>query len=235
MPLSVGYRDRIIPAAQMSSPPQPPYRDSYAFRLPDGDWVELPLLALPPEGSTAIVSLCITENSFELEDRLSSAMTVLARGLGAEVIVGMPTLGMVLAASVARKLGHAHYVPLSYSRKFWFDEALSVPVQSITSPGVTKRVYLDPRILDRMHGRRVVIVDDVVSTGTSLLAQLALMGKARVAVAGIVTAMQETRVWIDRLRAESPGCLDRTLTVLRSPLFSRSPAGWIPDPLTLPP
>ncbi|MEJ0007579.1 MAG: hypothetical protein WDM77_14745 [Steroidobacteraceae bacterium] len=36
------------------------------------------------------------------------------------------------AASVARKLGHRHYVPLSYSRKFWFDDGLSMPVSSIT-------------------------------------------------------------------------------------------------------
>ncbi len=228
------YRDRIIPAAAMRSPPAPPYPEVFTFELPDGDWVELPLLPLPPDGTTAIVSLCITENSFELEDRLSTAMAALARELAAEIIVGMPTLGTVLAASVAKKLGHANYVPLSYSRKFWFDEALSVPVSSITSPGTAKRVYLDPRIVDRLAGRRVVLVDDVISTGASMLAQLSLMDKAAIRVAGIVTAMQETCAWVDRLRTAYPDLLPRTRTVLRSPLFRKTSLGWQPDAKTLP-
>ena len=228
------YRDRIIPAASLVSAPVAPYAKHYVFRLPDGDWVELPLLALPPDGLTAIVSLCITENSFDLEDRLSTAMAALARDLGAQVIVGMPTLGMVLAASVARKLGHPHYVPLSYSRKFWFDDALCVPVRSITSPGSPKSVYLDPRIVDRLQGKRVVIVDDVISTGTSMLAQLELVRRAGVEVSGIVTAMQETRVWIDPIRRAHCDPSLQVRTVLRSPLFRRTSQGWLPDPQTLP-
>jgi adenine/guanine phosphoribosyltransferase-like PRPP-binding protein len=196
--------------------------------------VQLPLLPLPPDATTAIVSLCITENSFDLEDRLSTAMAGLARELRPDVIVGMPTLGLVLAAAVAKKLGHPYYVPLSYSRKFWFDDALSVSVNSITSPGPEKKVYLDPRLLERLEGKRVVIVDDVISTGTTILAQLALMGIIGIRVEGIVTAMQESRVWMKRLAAADPTYPQRVHSVLRSPLFTRSGAGWIPDPSTMP-
>jgi adenine/guanine phosphoribosyltransferase-like PRPP-binding protein len=228
------YRDRIIRAADMASPPAAPYAQNYLLRLPDGDWVELPLVALPPDETTAIASLCITENSFDLEDRLSTAMTALARDLRPDVIVGMPTLGLVLAASVAKKLGHPYYVPLSYSRKFWFDDALSVSVNSITSPGPEKLVYLDPRLLYRLAGKRVVIVEDVISTGTTMLAQLALLAKAGVQVEGIVTAMQESRLWMKRLSAVDPTYPQRVRSVLRSPLFTRSSAGWIPDPSTVP-
>jgi adenine/guanine phosphoribosyltransferase-like PRPP-binding protein len=228
------YRDRIIRATDMAAPPAAPYARDYIFRLPDGDWVELPLIALPPDATTAIVSLCITENSFDLEDRLSTAMAAMARDLNPDAIVGMPTLGLVLAASVARKLGHRHYVPLSYSRKFWFDDALSMPVKSITSPGPEKTVYLDPRLLDRLAGQRVVVVDDVISTGQSILAQLALLAKAGIAVEGIVTAMQETRVWHERLAAADPAYPRRVHSVLQSPLFRRCSQGWMPDPATLP-
>src|SRR5580704_4261527 len=90
------YHDRIVPADDLTERP-PPYTDTYPVRLPDGDWALLPFLALPPDFSTAIAYLCITENSFALEDRLSTAMTELARPLNAEVVIGMPTLGMVLA------------------------------------------------------------------------------------------------------------------------------------------
>lgn len=228
------YRDRIIRAAELPVQPGPPYAQTYVFRLPDGDWVELPLLALPPDATTAIVSLCITETSFDLEDRLSTAMAALAREFTPEVIVGMPTLGLVLAASVARKLGHTHYVPFSYSRKFWFDDALSVPVNSITSPGPGKTVHLDPRLLERLQGKRVVVVDDVISTGSTSLAQLALLAKAGVRATGIVTAMQETRVWIEALGAFDPTLPSRVRSVLKCPLFRRSGAGWAPDPTTFP-
>ena len=228
------YRDRIIPAADMVSPPAAPYAQHYTLRLPDGDWVELPLIALPPDEATAIVSLCISENSFDLEDRLSTAMAALARQLRPDVIVGMPTLGLVLAASVAKKLGHPYYVPLSYSRKFWFDEALSVSVRSITSPDSEKKVYLDPRLLERLAGKRVVIVEDVISTGATILAQLALLAKVGIEVEGIVTAMQESRLWMNRLAAADPAYPQRVHSVLRSPLFKRLGAGWAPDPATAP-
>src|ERR1700677_3517163 len=116
-PTPLNYRDRgsyydlMVPAADMREMPPPPYTDTFPIQLPNGDWVLLPFLALPPNFSTAIAYLCITENSFDLEDRLSTAMTELVRPLDADVVIGMPTLGMVLAPSVAKKLGHPCYVP----------------------------------------------------------------------------------------------------------------------------
>jgi adenine/guanine phosphoribosyltransferase-like PRPP-binding protein len=47
-----------------------------------------------------------------------------------EVVVGLPTLGLTLASAVAIKLGHARYVPLSNSVKFWYRPELSVPLSS---------------------------------------------------------------------------------------------------------
>lgn len=208
--------------------PGPPYRERYLLDLPDGDFVELPLLPLP-DGEHAIVSLCISENSFALEDRLSSAMAELARPLRPEVIVGVPTLGMVLAASVARKLGHPHYVPLSYSRKYWFDDSLAVAVNSITTPSQPKQVYLDPRIVDRLRGRRAVLIDDVISTGATIAAQLPLMSRLQAEVVGIVTAMQESREWIGRLAAIDPRYPALVHSCIRCPLFRCVAGGWAPD------
>jgi hypothetical protein len=89
-------------------------------------------------------------------------------------------------------------------------------------------------ILDRLSGKRVVVVDDVISTGRSILAQLALLGKAGVAVHGIVTAMQETRVWEQALTAVDPHYPRLVHSVLKSPLFRRCDGGWTPDPATFP-
>jgi adenine/guanine phosphoribosyltransferase-like PRPP-binding protein len=228
------YYDRIVAAADMPVLPPPPYRDSFPVKLPDGDWALLPFLALPPDFTTAIAYLCITENSFALEDRLSSAMADLARPLQPDVVVGMPTLGMVLAASVGKKLGHPHYVPLSYSRKFWFEDELSIPVNSITTPVQPKTVYIDPRLLERLEGKRVLLVEDVISTGGTVAAELALMKKIGADVIGVVTAIRETRVWIDKLSAIDPHYRALVGSPIRCPLFRKSGDGWMPDHSTMP-
>ncbi len=228
------YGDRIIPAADLPALPDPPYAGGYPVKLPDGDWAELPFLALPPDFTTAIAYLCITENSFALEDRLSTAMAEIVRPLAAEIVVGMPTLGMVLAASVARKLGHERYVPLSYSRKFWFEDELSIPVNSITTPMQPKTVFIDPRLIERMEGMRVLLVEDVISTGGTVSAELALMKKIGADVVGVVTAIKETRVWHDKLAAIDPAWPGLIHAPIRCPLFRRTQGGWTPDWSTLP-
>ena len=227
------YGDRILPAAALTALPPPPYQGVFPVKLSDGDWVELPFLALPPDFTTAIAYLCITENSFELEDRLSSAMADLVRPLVAEIVVGMPTLGMVVAASVAKKLGHDRYVPLSYSRKFWFEDELSIPVNSITTPVQPKTVFIDPRLIERLEGKRVLLVEDVISTGGTVAAELALMKKLGADVVGVVTAIKETRVWHDKLAAIDPAYPALVRAPIRCPLFRRSDGGWVPDWSTL--
>lgn len=228
------YGDRIIPAADLQSAGDPPYEGVYPVKLPDHDWAELPFLALPPDFTTAIAYLCITENSFELEDRLSTAMADLARPLAPDVVIGMPTLGMVLAASVAKKLGHKHYVPLSYSRKFWFEDELSIPVISITSPLKPKTVFIDPRLIERLEGKRVLLVEDVISTGGTVSAELELMKKIGADVVGVVTAIKETRVWVDKLGAADPSWPSLVKAPISCPLFRKVEGGWAPDWSTLP-
>lgn len=228
------YHDRIIPAAALAEVGPPPYAESYPVKLPDGDWAELPFLALPPDFDTAIAYLCITENSFELEDRLSSAMVEAVRDLAPEVVIGMPTLGMVLAASVAKKLGHRHYVPLSYSRKFWFEDDLSIPVISITSPLKPKTVFIDPRLLERLEGKRVLLVEDVISTGGTVSAELELMRRIGANVVGVATAIKETNVWEKKLGALDPAWPGLVRAPIRCPLFRKGAGGWYPDWSTMP-
>ncbi|MBW4581264.1 MAG: hypothetical protein KME42_16975 [Tildeniella nuda ZEHNDER 1965/U140] len=229
------YRERLIPAAELPCFPDPPYPAAYPCLLPDGDYLELPFLALPPNFDTAIAFLCSNQTSFEVEDRLTTYMADLIRDRQPEVVVGMPTLGMVYASIVAKKLGHDRYVPLGYSRKFWYEEALSVPVRSITSPITPKTVYIDPKLLERLDGKRVILVEDVVSTGGTLSAEIALMQKIGANVVGIVTAVKETNVWVNKLSAIDPTYPTLVTAPIRCPLFSKVAGGWIPVEGTLPP
>ncbi len=232
-PLQGSYRPRLLPPE--TPEPVVPFGDSCPARLPDGWWVDLPFLALPPDFETAIAYLAINQAPFDLEDRISSAMADLVRPLEPEVVVGMPTFGLVLAAPVAKKLGHADYVPLGYSRKFWYDESLSADVISITSPGQPKRVYIDPRLLERLDGKRVILVEDVISTGGTIFGELQLMEKLGVNVVGIVTAVKETNVWVEKLASLDPRYPGLVHAPLRYPLFRRTADGWVPIEGTLAP
>lgn len=227
-------RERLIPQAEMKIPPAPPYKDSCPVQLPDGDWLDLPMLPLPPDFDTAIAFLCSNQTTFEVQDRLTTEMAKLARPWKPEVVIGMPTLGMVYAPDVARKLGHERYVPLGYSRKFWYDEELSVPVCSITSPTKPKTVYIDPKLLERLDGKRVILVEDVISTGGTISAELELCEKLGINLVGIVVANRETNVWIERLAAIDSKWPPLVKSPMKYPLFRKTPEGWVPDMSTMP-
>lgn len=239
VPLEGSYRPRLLSAEEAATAPScrpdGPWTDSRAAPLPDGRWVELPFLALPPGLDTAIAYLAINQAPFAMEDALSTAMAAQVAHLGAEVVVGMPTFGMVLAAPVARHLGHADYVPLGYSRKFWYRDELSEPVTSITSPGKPKQVFIDPRLLERLEGRRVLLVEDVISTGGTLKGELRLMERIGADVVGIVTAVRETNAWVATLGALDPSYPGLVHAPLGFPLFARHADGWAAVPGTEPP
>jgi adenine/guanine phosphoribosyltransferase-like PRPP-binding protein len=83
-------------------------------------------------------------------------------------------------------------------------------------------------------GKRVLLVEDVISTGGTVSAELALMKKLGAHVVGVVTAIRETRVWIDKLRAIDPSYPALVNSPLRCPLFRQTGAGWDPDWSTMP-
>lgn len=208
------------------------WRQSFPARLPDGRELLLPLRVLPGTGERAVASFIVNQASFAVEDALADVMAADARDLGAEIIIGVPTLGLPLAAAVARRLGHPRMVALGTSRKFWYRDDLSEPLASITTPtgsGPGKRIYLDPRMLPVLNGRRVVVVDDVASTGSSLVAVLKLLQGAGIAPAGIVVAMRQTRRWEKALAPWFADVDQAVRGVFDTPLFLATGDGaWRP-------
>jgi adenine/guanine phosphoribosyltransferase-like PRPP-binding protein len=230
---TTGYWQHLLEGWPGGVAPLPPYRFDYPVRLPDGRVLPLPLRVLP-EGDRAVASLIANQASFEVVAALAQHMADLARAAGAEVLVGLPTLGLAFAPLVAQHLGHQRYVPLGYSRKFWYDDALSERVVSITSPGGDKRLYLDPNVLPLLAGKRVCLVDDAISTGSSTLAAHRLLARAGVRPAAVVVAMKQTNRWQAPLAEVSPALRDAVRAVFGCPLFVRSGDGWMPIEGTLP-
>src|SRR6202035_1969774 len=222
---TTGYWQELTATIPARFPASPPYRFGYPVRLPCGRFLVLPLRRLP-DGARAVASLIANQVSNAVVSALADHMATRAHELDAEVVVGLPTLGLAFASLVAERLGQPRYVPLGYSRKFWYDDALSEPVTSITSPEAGKLLRLDPNLLPLIKGRRVVLVDDAISTGTTAVASVRLLQKIGIDVAGMIVAMKQTNRWEAAAAALSAPLAVRA--VYGCPLFLRSDAGWIP-------
>ncbi|QQR38345.1 phosphoribosyltransferase [Devosia rhizoryzae] len=195
--------------------------DSYPVSLPDGRQVLLPIRVLPGDGTAAVASLIINQASFAVEDAISAALAEMLQSFSPDVIIGVPTLGLTLANNVARRLGHPRLVALGTSRKFWYRDELSAPMSSITSPTHQKTLFLDPRSLPLLENRRIVVVDDVISSGTSMAAVLHLLSRAGLAPLGIGTAMLQGTRWHETL----VNWRSRIVAPLVSPRFQRTASG----------
>jgi adenine/guanine phosphoribosyltransferase-like PRPP-binding protein len=219
------FWQRIDAPGTYPSAPDTLYHDAYPASLPDGRQLLLPLRKLPGSGGGALASLIINQASFEVEDALADIMAQQWRAEAPDVIVGVPTLGLPLANAVARRLGHQRMVALGTSRKFWYTDTLSHPMQSITSPDKGKTIYLDPRMIALLKERKVLVVDDVVSTGSSLAAVLALLQKADVVPAGISVAMEQGTRWRSVIEQS-----ERVRGAIRSPLLEAAGTGYVTSP-----
>jgi adenine/guanine phosphoribosyltransferase-like PRPP-binding protein len=200
-----------------------PWRLGYPARLPDGRILMLPIRPLAAEPHHAVASLLVNQASMEVVRVLSRMLGEALAPLAPDLVMGLPTLGLSLAPGVAERLGHSRYVPLGYSRKFWYEEPLSTAVHSITSPTPGKRVYLDPHLLPLLQGKRVALVDDTLSTGTTMAATWDLMERLGVQVVGCGVAMLQGERWRQKL---GPQRTQQAVGVLRSPLLRAVPEGW---------
>jgi adenine/guanine phosphoribosyltransferase-like PRPP-binding protein len=186
---------------------------AYPARFDDGRILLLPIRPLP-EGKRALASLIINQASFAVVDALATSLALQLEVYSPDVVVGLPTLGLALAAAVAQKLGHARYIPLGNSAKFWYRADLSVPLSSVTTPDQQKRLFIDPRMLPLLEDRRIALVDDVISSGLSMLAGIELLEACGMKPSVLGTAMLQSESWQQRLAAWN------IVSVLRSPILT---------------
>ena len=194
-----------------------PDQQSFAVDL-GGQQILLPIRVLP-EGDRAVVSLILNQASFRVLDLIADVLAERLAPLAPDVVVAVPTLGLPLAEAVARRLGHSRLVPLGYSRKFWYDEALSLPLSSITTPGGGKRLYVDPPMLPLLKNRRVLVVDDVLSSGASMRTVLALLDRAGIRPMAVGAAMLQGERWVEAVP-------DRVIGAFATPILTRGCDGW---------
>lgn len=223
------FWQEIHPPSTFDRQPAEGHRGFYPAEFEDGRQLRLPIRELA-NGEHALASLIINQAGFSVEDALCASLAEKVRAFAPEVVVGLPTLGLTLASGTARKLGHSRYVPLGTSRKFWYRDDLSVSMTSITSPEQLKRLYLDPRMLPVIENRRVLLIDDVISSGRSMAAALDLLSSCGVRPVAIGAAMLQTDAWREKLAAVDPVWPDRVVGVLQTPRLKRTASvGWVAE------
>jgi adenine/guanine phosphoribosyltransferase-like PRPP-binding protein len=203
-----------------------PHNGFYPASLDDGRQIRLPIRPLA-DGQHALASLIVNQASFSVLDALAENLAAKLKTYDPDVIVGLPTLGLTLASEVARKLGHSRYVPLGTSRKFWYLDELSVPLSSITTPDQQKRLYIDPRMLPLMEGKRIALVDDVISSGTSIIAGLSLLAARGLEPVVIGAAMLQSERWKEKKLTSGAAWQDKVCGVFQTPVLGKTQDGWV--------
>ncbi len=225
----VDFWQQIDPQGTHAPAPGQGFVHGYPATLADGRQLLLPIRERD-NGRFALASLIINQASFDVVDALASDLAAKLRDQRPDIIVGLPTLGLTLAEATARKLGHSRYLPLGTSRKFWYDDELSVAMTSITSPGSQKRLYMDPRLTSLLKDRRVCVIDDVISTGSSIMAALTLLARLDVTPDCMGFAMCQSDLWQDAVASASPGLENRVFSAFDTPrLQPCATGGWLPQ------
>lgn len=106
-----------------------------------------------------------------------------------DVIVTAESKGIPLAYEMARR-GCRNYVVARKGVKAYMEDPIHVEVKSITTDHVQK-LFLSEEDKLVMEGKRILIVDDVISTGESLEAMEALVNTFGGNIVGRATVLAE--------------------------------------------
>ena len=97
------------------------------------------------------------------------AKALLERATEFDYIITAESKGIPLAHEMARLIGAKKWLLARKGAKLYMRDLFSVEVRSITTDHVQK-LYLDGSDAELMRGKKILIVDDVISTGESLAA-----------------------------------------------------------------
>ncbi len=107
-----------------------------------------------------------------------------------DIMITAESKGIPLICSMARMLGENRYVLARKSVKLYMRNVVKCETQSITT-SAKQTLYIDGDDAEFMKGKRVLIVDDVISTGGSLLSLENLVEQAGGKIVGKMAILAE--------------------------------------------
>lgn len=123
----------------------------------------LPLLEIEPGISIAILNIL---GDTELVEAAAGALAEKLASTPCDVLITAEAKSIPLAHALSVAMGKP-YVVLRKEYKTYMGDALSAHTVSITT-GKPRTLYLDAKDKTRLDGAHVIIVDDVISTGSTL-------------------------------------------------------------------
>ena len=121
---------------------------------------------------------------------VACARELLKRAPEYDYILTAEAKGIPLAHEMARQAGDKKYILARKGPKLYMRDIFSVTVNSITT-AKEQKLYLDGADAALMKGKRILVVDDVISTGESLRALEALVEKAGGEICGRMAILAE--------------------------------------------
>ncbi len=150
---------------------------------------QLPVLMLPTGVRIAFFNLHGNQDLTEYcGKKLAERIRSEARDV--DVLLTAESKGLQLTHVVARELNQKFYAVARKSLKLYMQDGINVTVRSITTGG-EQTLYLSAHDAELLKGKRVGIVDDVISTGGSLKGLEMLVEKAGGTVAFKATVLAE--------------------------------------------
>ena len=138
-----------------------------------GYQTSLPILELPSKIKIAFFNL---HGDVDLTEHCGKQLAKLITD--SEVLITAESKGLQLTHVTARELGHKSYAVARKSKKLYMQDGIMVSYGSSITTGKEQELYLSKKDVDLIKGKKVAIIDDVVSTGESLKGLVALVEKA---------------------------------------------------------
>jgi adenine phosphoribosyltransferase len=151
-------------------------RDTYPVEIA-GVKRALPLFEVKPGLRIAVLNIL---GDTELVEAAGKALAARLSGLVYDLLVTAEAKSIPLIHAIAVHSGK-DYVVLRKAYKPYMGHAIQAETLSITT-GAPQTLYLDEKDLRLAHGRRVVLVDDVISTGSTLQGMRLVLAKAEAEV-----------------------------------------------------
>ena len=145
-------------------------------------------LPLCPVNENLYIGAFVIFGDVELTERCAAAL--LERAPEYDYLLTAEAKGIPLIHEMARQSGQNKYMLARKGPKLYMRDILEVNVRSITT-AKEQKLYLDGNDAALMKGKRILVIDDVISTGESLHALEELVKAAGGEIAGRMAILAE--------------------------------------------
>lgn len=126
----------------------------------------------------------------DVEMTVASARELIKIAPEHDIMITAESKGIPLLYEMARQQGENNYLIARKAPKLYMKNPVSTEVTSITT-AKKQMLYIDNEDIEKMKGKRVLIIDDVISTGESLRAVEKLVKQSGGIVAGKMAILAE--------------------------------------------